>query len=292
MLLIFNPNAGQQRFPAYLYDVVNIFTLAGFLVTVLPTRANGCAGDAIARYAEDHEYVVCSGGDGTIGECIDALLQLEKRPVFGVIPSGTANDFAVSLGIPKDIISAAGIITGGNAKALDIGRFGSRHFSYVAGFGIFTDVAYSTPQNLKNVLGSLAYLLEGIKRLGSIKTYGCGFMLDGEAVNGGFILGLVANTHSVGGFRLPGTIDVRMDDGMFEVILLKRPRTLRDHQQIIASLRKQENGSDLLIIRKASKVEFSSPMPVAWTLDGDFGGECKDVVIENVPHAINVMVPG
>jgi len=291
MLLVFNPKSGVQSFPGRLFEVVDKFTSAGFLVTAYPTQAPGEVGSIVTTCANEYDYLVCSGGDGTIGEAIGALLALEKRPAFGLIPSGTVNDFAASLGIPKDVLAAADVITGAVSGAVDIGRFGDKYFSYVAAFGIFTDVSYATPQNTKNLLGRLAYLLEGIKRFRSIKTSRCEFVLDGEVISGDFLLGIVGNAHSIASVRLPAEIGVRMEDGLFEVILIQIPKTLKDHQDIISSLFTQEIKTDLLTIRKAKKISFASAEPVAWTLDGDFGGEYTEIDIENIHHALEVIMP-
>ena len=291
MLLIFNPKAGLQRFSAQLFEVVDKFTAAGFLVTVYPTQFAGEAKDVLIHCARDYDYVVCSGGDGTVSEVIDSLLMFEHHPTLGVIPAGTVNDFATSLGISRNILAATHIITSGEKKPLDIGRFGGVHFSYVAAFGIFTDVPYATPQSTKNILGSFAYYLEGIKRAASVKSFHCEFEFDEEVLAGEFVLGIVSNAHSVAGMKLPRNMAVSMDDGLFEVILLRKPESLLELQEVAASMISQEIRSDLLTVRKAARVNFSSQVPVAWTLDGDFGGEHTQVVIENRRHAIDIMMP-
>lgn len=291
MLLVFNPKSGIQNFNGKFFEVVDKFTGAGFIVTAYPTQAPGECDKIIAAYAGGYDCLVCSGGDGTIGEAINSLLTLEKRPVFGIIPSGTINDFAASLGIPRDIIAAADVITNSRAKLLDIGLFGKRHFSYVAAFGMFTDVPYVTPQNAKNLLGKLAYFLEGIKHFGRNESFRCHFVLDGEELKGDFILGIVGNAHSIAGIRLPVEMGVKMDDGLFEVILIQKPRSLKDHQEIIAALMTQDAKTDLLTVRKASKITFTSKTPLAWTLDGDFGGEYKELAIENMHRAIELITP-
>jgi len=291
MLLVFNPRSGVQSFAGSLFDVVDRFSGAGFLVTVYPTQTSGETGRLIAERAADYDCLVCSGGDGTIGEAIDALMSLEKRPTFGVIPSGTINDFASSLGIPRNILAAADVIVNGVASPLDIGRFGERHFSYVAAFGMLTEVPYATPQNAKNLLGKLAYFLEVLKRAGPLTSVACEFDLDGERIAGDFILGVVSNAHSIASIRLPAEMDVRLDDGLFEVILIRKPRTLRERQELTSSLMAlaQEPKTDLLTIRKARRVSFASPESVAWTLDGDFGGRFSTMEIENLHHALKVI---
>ena len=291
MLLIFNPKAGTQKFSGYLFEVVDRFCAAGYLVTAYSTQSAGEAGELIRKIGDEYDCLICSGGDGTIREAVDALMSLAKRPSFGIIPAGTVNDFAASLGIPKDVLMATESIISSDSYALDVGRFRDKHFTYVAAFGMYTDVPYSTPQQAKNMLGRLAYFLEGVKRAGTPEPLRCEFDLDGERLGGDFILGIVSNAHSVAGVRLSQEMGARTDDGLFEVILARAPQNLLEWQQIISSLLAQEAKTDLLIIRKAKRVGFSSEKPVAWTLDGDFGGEHTQAVIENRRHAIEVIRP-
>ena len=291
LLLVYNPKSGVQRFQNQLFNVIETFTSAGFFVTTYPTQASGDIGKIVAEHISEFDYLVCSGGDGTINEAINALMPLEKRPMFGIIPSGTVNDFAASLNIPKDIVKAAEIITTATPKALDVGHFAGRHFSYVAAFGMFTDVSYTTPQNVKNLLGKLAYFLEGIKRLAAIESIPCEFMLDDELIRGDFHIGVIGNAHSIAGFRLPNEMKVQMDDGFFDVILIQKQNTLKDRQDVITSLLTQDVKTDLLTIRKAKKITFTSNEPIAWTLDGDFGGTHTTAKIENLYHALEVLIP-
>jgi YegS/Rv2252/BmrU family lipid kinase len=290
MLLIFNPRAGLQRFPQALFDVVDTFSAAGFLVTAYPTQAPGEVKQMIQKHVSEMDYLVVSGGDGTVAEAIGALLPLPARPVFAIIPSGTVNDFTASLGLPKEILQAAEVVVYGKEKPLDIGRFGNKYFSYVAAFGLFTDVSYETPQNMKNMLGNLAYFLEGVKRLGAVQPCYCTFDLDGEVISGEFILGLISNSLSVGGIKLPDT-EVKMDDGLLEIILLPRPENILDVMGIISSLVQQEGNNESLIIRKAKKITVKGKTHIAWTLDGEYGGMYKNVSIENMHHAIKIMMP-
>jgi YegS/Rv2252/BmrU family lipid kinase len=239
-----------------------------------------------------NDRLVCSGGGGTLSVTLVALLRMERRPTFGFLPSGTTNDFATSLGLPGDLLLAADVVTGGVARPFDIGRFGEEYFSYVAAFGLFTDVSYDTPQERKNALGHMAYLMEGVKRLGAIQSHSCTVELPGEVIEGEFILGMVSNSLSIGGFRIQKEDSaVRMDDGLFEVILLRKPKNFIDLQNVIASILNQELYTDSLILRRADSLTVRTEAPIAWTLDGEFGGEVRDVAITCCHNAIEIMMP-
>ena len=290
LLFIFNPKSGTQKLPDRLFDVVDAFTAAGFLVTVYPTQA---AGELVAichQLAADFDYLVVSGGDGTVSEAINALMPMEERPAFGFIPSGTVNDFAQSLSIPTLIPAAVDIILRGQKNLLDVGRFNDQHFIYVAAFGLFTDVSYSTSQTAKNWLGKLAYFLEGAKRIWDMPTYACDFQIDDDYIQGEFVLGVVANTHSIAGIKMPKNIDAHMDDGLFEVILVQKPEGIKESQEVLASLLAQEEKSPLVTIRKARHVSFHAYEAVPWTLDGDFGGDFYRAEVVNLHQAVEIIV--
>jgi YegS/Rv2252/BmrU family lipid kinase len=292
MLLIFNPSSGQQLFRDALFPVVDNFTKNGFLVTIYPTQKSKDAYEIILRHGAEYDYLVCSGGDGTLGEAIDALMLMERRPTFGFIPSGTTNDFSTSIGIPKDILLAAEVVTSGVARPFDIGKFGEEYFSYVAAFGLFTDVSYDTPQERKNSLGHMAYLMEGVKRLGSIQSHACSIQLPDELIEGEFILGMISNSLSIGGFRVSRQDgEIRMDDGLFEVILLRKPKNFIDLQNVIASILNQDLYTDSLILRRTASLTIHTDEPLAWSLDGEFGGALTDVTITNCHNAIEIMLP-
>lgn len=245
----------------------------------------------ILRRGADFDMVCCSGGDGTLNEAIGAMMHLPAKPVFGYIPSGTTNDFATSLQIPKSVPEAVNAALSGNGYPIDVGVFGDDYFAYVAAFGLFTAITYDTPQASKNFLGHAAYMLEGVKRLRSIDAYDCKINIDGEIFSGNFVFGMASNSTSVGGFKMPSGQMVSLDDGLFEVILVKKPRSFADLQNIISALMGGEINTGSLILRKASKIRVVSKSAIAWTLDGEFGGSTIDVTVENRRQALTIMVP-
>lgn len=290
LLLLFNPRAGREEFRMNLFEVVELFTKAGFEVTARPTVAAGEASE-IAGRAGEFDCVVCSGGDGTLNETVSGMMGVNNRPPLGYIPSGSTNDFAGSLGLPRDILQAAYTVTAGTPRMLDVGRFNGRWFTYVAAFGMFTDIPYDTPQERKNLLGHTAYLLESVKRLGSIESFHCKISTGRESFRGNFIFGMVTNASQVAGFRMPGEMEAMLDDGVFEMILLKRPRSFADLQNIVASLVSGQLLSSSFIVRKISSLRFLSEQPVGWTLDGEFGGKITEAEIECRPRALEIIAP-
>ena len=287
MLFIYNPHAGQGRVTAQLSAIVDAFTYQGYLPTVYPTRAAGDATNVVRGIGKHYHRIVCCGGDGTLHEVVTALMELDNPPLLGYIPAGTTNDYAKNLNLPRDMALAANVAVTGPSMVCDMGRFNDAPFVYVAAFGAFTDVSYDTPQRFKNMFGHLAYLLEGIGRLGSIKSHNMKVRWEEEEVEGEFIFGMVSNTRSVGGFQGWPAKDVKLDDGKFEVVLVRRPKNPAELNAILtAVITKSPNREGPVIGFQAARVEFECGEEVAWTLDGEFGGVHQNVAVENVPQAL------
>lgn len=219
MLFIINPIAGKSQIKNSLLQILDVFTRKDYEITVYPTQSQGDARKTIKKNAKEYDLIVCSGGDGTMDEVISGMMESEKKVAIGFIPAGTTNDLANSLDIPKNMVSAANAIVEGQPFLYDVGAFNENYFSYVAAFGIFTDVPYQTKQEAKNVLGYLAYILEGMKRLNRIKPYRLKIEYNDQVLIDDFIFGMITNSYSIGGFKNVGYSDVLLNDGLFEVTL-------------------------------------------------------------------------
>lgn len=294
LLFFLNPKAGQLELRVHFLEMIDIFTAGGYDVTVHPTQSPRDLTEYLAREGSGYDLVVCAGGDGTLNEAVSGLMTMEHRPVLGYIPGGTCNDVAATLGLSRDPVEAARGILAGTPRAIDIGAFGDdRWFTYVAGFGAFTDVAYETRQQEKRVLGRLAYLLQGAKSLSEIKPISMRMEVEGQVIEDEVLLGLVCSTTSVGGFRASAESmkDVHLDDGLSEVIVAKKITNLQDLNALGTLLIKRQFDPKFFYTFQTDHVEFSFPAPVKWTLDGEFGGARDQVVIRNCPRAVEIMVP-
>ena len=289
ILFVFNPRSGKGLIREHLVDIVDVMVKAGYEVTIYTTQAQGDAIKKIKEEAKNYDRVVCSGGDGTLDEVVTGMQQSEVNVPIGYIPAGSTNDFANSLGIPKDMVEAARVAVGDKPFPCDVGYFNGDTFVYVAAFGIFTEVSYKTPQQLKNVLGHAAYILEGAKQLHDIPSFTMQVEHDGEVFQDKFIFGMVTNSISVGGFKGMTGDDVKLDDGVFEVTLIKSPRNPIELNRILASLTNLIDDTDLIYTFKTNDLHIISKDKVAWTLDGEFGGEHDDLTIKNLNKQITIM---
>ena len=290
LLFVVNGHSGKGQIKNKLLDIIDIMIKEGYHVQVHTTQEREDATKVVREQAKYYDLVVCSGGDGTLDEAVTGMMQSEVRTPLGYIPAGSTNDFANSLEIPKDMIQAAKTAVLGVPFSCDVGEFNGDYFIYVAAFGIFTDVSYATSQELKNALGHVAYILEGAKRLHTIKSYHMRVEYDGNEIEGDFLLGMITNSTSVGGFKNMTGKDVKLDDGMFEVTLIHKPKNIIELNTIIASLTNLKDETDLIDSFRADSVKFYSEEEIPWTLDGEFGGDHKEVQIKDHCKAVDIMI--
>lgn len=290
MLFVFNPRSGRAQIKNVLLDVVNLFVKNGYEVTVHPTQSKLDAYKTVARIGDQFDLVVCSGGDGTLNESVRGLMECGGAMRLGYLPSGTTNDFGSTMGLPKNLTEAARIIMEGEEFPCDIGSFNDLYFTYVAAFGAFTEVAYATPQQSKNILGHLAYVMEGIKRLSNIAAYHMVVEHDGIQEEGDYAFGMVSNSMSVGGFRGRSDMGIVLDDGLFEVALIALPQTPAELQQTLNALLKRDFHTEGITFFRTSELKITcEDRQVAWTLDGEYGGTVTEAVIKNHKQAITFL---
>ncbi len=290
MLFIYNPHSGKGQIKSHLFGIIDTFTKEGYEVTVHPTQSKLDAYQTVVSRGSDFDVIVTSGGDGTLNETIKGIMQLNVKLPIGYIPAGTMNDFATCLGIPKNMPEAALKIVKGEVADVDIGAFNDEFFTYVAGFGAFTEVSYETPQQMKNMFGSLAYIVEGmnLKRLSNTKSYHVKLTYDGNDIEDDFIYGMVCNSNSVGGIKGLSGKDVLLNDGVFEGLFIKMPKSIADFQLTINALLARDMTSEYLYYFKTSEVEFFSEDDIPWTVDGEFGGNHSTGVISNKCKAVRI----
>ncbi len=288
VLFIYNPYAGKTQIKNHLYDILNIFS--NYDLTVVPTNRQGQAKTYIKENYSKYELIICSGGDGTLNEVVNGLfINGCDIPNIAYIPAGSTNDFASSIKLPKSMSSAAKLIIDGKPKAYDVGKFNDSYFIYVAAFGAFTDVSYATPQEKKNVLGHFAYLIEGLKSISNIKSYKVKIISEEFEIEDKFIYGMITNTYSVGGLYKLDKKEVKLDDGYFEVLLIKEPKDIIDLNNITSYLLGTIKESNLVYSFKTKKISLYTKEEMPWTLDGEYGGSPSIVEIENLNKAINII---
>ena len=292
LYFIVNLIAGKGTIGSMMGEIINEFIKSDYEVTVHITQS-GADARKKARYAcqNDYDLIVCAGGDGTLSQCLHGIMDSENKLPIGYIPAGSTNDFARTLGIPKAPMDAVKWITKGAPLQIDIGCFNDKYFTYIAAFGAFTNVTYETSQQIKNVLGHASYILNGLTQITNLRSKLMRIEYNDTVLEDDFIFGMVTNSGSVAG--LLSMNDFLLDDGVFEVTLIKKPANLVQFQKIVHSLLNISEEIDREYIRffRTNKITFTAlnDEQISWTLDGEFGGDLPVNVVENRSKAIEIM---
>ncbi|MDD2213962.1 MAG: diacylglycerol kinase family lipid kinase [Oscillospiraceae bacterium] len=292
IVLLINYFAGSFKGSSAVTDVIEELTAEGHAIKVVQTVPPEQMPQHIAALAQDCDLLICMGGDGTLNQVIDSLLQLDHRPLLGYIAAGTTCDFARTLGLPiDDFALAARQIVHGQVGTLDAGCLNDRHFAYVASFGAFTQVATGTPRQLKQNLGHVAYFLEGLRSLPSIKPIPVKVTWEDGELNTPLIFGAVSNSTSIGGMLRLSEEDVKMDDGLFECMLIKQPASPIETPTMLAKLMNQDYSDKNILFFSCKELTFSFDNPVAWTVDGEIAGDLLNARVTNLYHALDFVFP-
>ena len=290
LLFIVNPRAGRSKSRSPLFDVIALCSEAGYLISVHKTTAPGDAAQTAQREGGNYDLVVAVGGDGTLNEVITGLMNLEQRPLLGYLPQGSTNDFAASLRISSNPAEAAQAIVRHQPRMLDVGRWNQRHFIYVASFGAFTSTSYTASQAAKNALGHFAYILEGMKDLNSLRPYRLRIQADGDTLDGEYLFGAVCNSTSIGGLMKLDPERVVLDDGRFELLLIRCPKTPAELQNLVLAMLEQRYDRDGVIFRHVRSLHLETEEDLPWSLDGEYAPSMPSVDITNCQQALTMLL--
>lgn len=290
LMMIINPAAGKGGFKRSLPDALRLLSDTGYAVSLYFTECRGHATELATQYAGAFPYLLVLGGDGTLAEAIAGLMPLAERPKVGYIPIGTANDVARTIGLPKnDILAGAQHFIGGTPHEFDEGRRDGGYFNYVAAFGAFTEVSYATPQSQKKLLGHLAYVLQGMAALPKLESYNTRVEYDDGVFEGRLVYGSMSNSTSVAGIVRLREEMVCLGDGESELVLVKDPGSVVGFGEIVDSVLSQRFDSDKLLILHTKKAKFTFEKPVAWTRDGEAGGEYSEIELRNYKAPVEMI---
>ena len=288
-LLIFNPVSGRKEARTErLGRIVSTLTLEGNEVTVYQTQGKGDAREYVASQKEkEYDRIVCCGGDGTLHEVVNGLLQEKFYNIpIGYVPTGSANDYAKNLGITKK--NALKCLMENKTMTMDIGCMNGEYFNYVAAFGAFTNISFSTPQQMKNTFGYFAYLLEGMKQLGEIAPKHIRFSIDGVEAEDDIILGMVTNAFFIAGIKNFNNHRIKLDDGFMEYLFIKYPKNVIELQTIIGQLLNEKIDERYMYYGQFKTMKMESEA-IEWTLDGESGGMQEQVIIETISRKVSIV---
>jgi len=287
LLFICNAHAGRQLIQTNMYHVLDTFEANGYETTIRITQQSKDPTHIIEEMPDDvYDLLVCCGGDGTLDEVINGIMRRGIQIPIGYIAAGSTNDFGRTINIPKSIKQAALTAVSGEEFICDVGKLNDEYFIYVAAFGILSSITYETNQKYKNMIGYFAYVLSGIAELSSVKSYNMKFVLDDDTVSGEFLFGMVSNSESVGGFKGITGKDVSLNDGVFEVTLIRKPKLFVEVQGIISALLTHKKENKYIYTAKTREIHIKCSEPMTWNLDGENGGTSNEAHIVNIPKAV------
>ncbi len=293
LYFIVNLVAGRATIGSKLSEIIDEFNKSDYEVTIHITQNSYDASEkALYACENDFDLLVCAGGDGTLSQCLHGIMKSNNQIPIGYIPAGSTNDFAKTLGIPKITSEAVKWITNGKPVKCDIGNFNDKYFTYIVAFGAFTNVTYETSQQVKNIFGHASYLLNGMTQLTSVRSKRMRIEYNDTVIEDDFCFGMVTNSASVAG--LLSINDFLLNDGLFEVTLIKKPVNIVQLQKIVHSLLNISEEIDREYIKffRTDKITFTSLSDevISWTLDGEFGGDNSVNTITNCNKAISFMI--
>lgn len=286
MLLIVNPVAGQKKAAKHLSEIIEVFNRAEYEVHVYITAQQKNTEKVAELLNAQLDLVVCCGGDGTLNETVNIMLQTGRSIPIGYIPAGSTNDFASTLGLPGDVVAAAKQIVNGTPQPYDVGKFLDRYFTYVASFGAFTKASYSTSQNIKNSLGHMAYVLEGIQEISKIKNIHLRMETEEGVLEDDYLFGAICNSTSVGGILTLKPELVDMGDGKFEILLVRAPKNIQEVRECVLALKSQTYDCGMLTFRSASRIRITAEKGMLWSLDGERMEGEESILVENLQRSI------
>lgn len=290
LLFIINPIAGKATIKNKICDITTIFMNYGYDVTIAPTQKGEDAYLYAKEKATQYDLIVCSGGDGTINEVTRAFVEEGCKRPFAYIPTGTVNDYATTLGLSKKPIACANQIMEGIPMACDVGQLENKTFNYIAAFGIFTDISYTTSQSTKNILGHGAYMLEGFKKMLAMKKFRMRIQYDDNVIEDTFCYGMITNSLSIGGFHFFNEQEIKLNDGFFECLFVKNPNNPLDLQQLAqAFITRNFNDCPRIYAFKAKHLHITNKKSIDWTADGEFAGSYKECDIINKNKCIQII---
>ncbi len=290
-LIVINPQAGKRQAMRRLAELQRILEEDGLRAEIHETTCQGDARAVVAKRAAEFQRVVCIGGDGTLNEVIAGMVESAQDRPIGYIPAGTTNDLAASYGVPIDFLKAARNVVDGEAMPIDIGSFNGRQFAYTASFGAFTRASYAAAQEVKNALGHLAYILEGVRDLARIRPHPVAFEVNGERFEDDYIFGTISNCTSMGGLLRLDPRRVDLHDGKFEMLLVRSPENIGQLMLAAAALQWQNYDNELLHFVSASRILVYADAAMDWTLDGEFEPGAEEIEIQNLHDAVRLIVP-
>ncbi len=264
--MLINAKSGMKNSKSNLLSVMDVFCRKGYAVSVYVTQKANDAYEYLMKNRVRYDVICVFGGDGTMNEVTNALMRRDDKPLLGYFPSGTMNDFGSNFDLGNDFKKIAERICEGNVREFDVGRFNDRYFNYVAAFGAMCDVPFTTDRESKETWGNIAYILEGISKLPEVREHKVKYTVNGKEYKKNVLFGLIYSGNRVAGMELEDKKNSRIDDGVFNVLIVDYVPTVFNAPDLLSTILQQKRYIHRFHTDRIS-LEFEDD--VIWTLDGE-----------------------
>lgn len=266
---IYNPYSGENSIINELDNVIKMHQEVGLTIVPYRIQKGKNLEEALNIIDESYSYILIAGGDGTVDSVVNVMEKKNINIPIGILPVGTANDFAKFIGMPADISEACKQILDSKPTKVDVGRINNKYFINVASTGLFTDVSQKTDVNLKNTIGKLAYYLKGLEELPNFRRLKIKLTSKECNYEGEMYLILVFNGKTAGNFNLATQADVT--DGKLDVIIFKAVQIYELLPLFIKILKGEHLDSDKVVYFKTDDVYIESTEDIVTDIDGEKG---------------------
>jgi len=287
VLIVVNPKSGYKSSKDHLLDALSVFSKYGYVVEMYITQAQNDAYNHVLKCKTKYDIVTVFGGDGTMNEVTNALMKKSYKPKIGYFPSGTQNDFGTNFNLGSNFVEIAERICAGKSMKFDVGQFNDKYFNYVAAFGAFCDVPYSTQRKAKEALGNFAYIIEGMTKIKDIKPTPVTVKIKNKTHKYSALFGLVFSGTRVAGIQILDSKKGKIDDGKFNILIVDYVKTpLIEMPSLVDILANQEKHFHWY---STNEVEMTFENGAIWTIDGE-EAKIKDIVkITNHNKALEML---
>lgn len=293
-LLIYNPKSGVKKRDEYdrILQTLQENSIDYDLHETLPDFGPFEILEMLKEHKEEYDVIISGGGDGTISHTVHGMHCHEFNCPLLILPVGTTNEIAQNMEIHElEIEEILSRLQTMKTRKFDYGQVDENQtFVYALTFGNFTEVTYRTPQKMKNWLGYRAYILYGLVSFRKIHSYHIAVKTPELNFSGEYVFGAISNSKSMGNIFHFDEGSYALDDGEFEVLFIKKPRSVKDLRLILQGMLHNDYSGKMFVTFKSSQLCIRSSKPIAWNIDGEYGGDKKTIYIRNKHRGIELVI--
>lgn len=291
VIVIFNPASGLRKNNEF--EMISDFLKNREIdFDIVETTIEVGPYQILSKVVEAYDSIITCGGDGTISETIRGIHDFGFKLPLLIVPIGTSNEIAQNLGLGDDsLLKILNRLVENKTTCVDYGVVNNKDtFTYALTFGNFTDVTYKTPQKMKNWMGYRAYLLYGFLSFRRVKSYRLQLESNDYKISGNYLFGTISNSATIGNIIRYDKDSFSLSDGEFEVLLISKPRSVKEIRLIIIGLLQNDYTSEMFTTFKSNQLSIKSQDEIDWNIDGEFAGTYNKLDVNNIHQKIKIII--